>query len=53
MRLRDRLSAVRRRTPPGRARPQERAKAEKEKTEPDVTEVLGPTGGQVGSPQRF
>jgi hypothetical protein len=50
MKLRDLLSALRRRNPLGRPKPQERAKAEKEKTEPDVTEVLGPTGGQVGNP---
>jgi hypothetical protein len=52
MRLRDLLSALLRRIAPGRAKSQEREKTEKE-IEPDLTEVFGPTGGQVGNPQRF
>jgi hypothetical protein len=52
MKLRDLVSALRRRIAPSRVKVRERKKNENE-SEPDVTDVLGPTGGQLGNPQRF
>jgi hypothetical protein len=54
MRLRDLLSALRRRTPLGRPKTREHTKSKKEDGPDAPNELpLGPTGGMVGNPERF